>query len=501
MRRIFWLGFLLAVGLSGGCTILIDPTTTTEPVAVIDGGVTPPAALAALLTDTPATMTAITMTTSFSIPGNLIAVVGEGEPGSQVAILVDNITLITATVNAQSRWETTVYVDDMEHLLEVRNPAMTDIEMPDVIFRVETNTQSIERFLPESTIRPVVPGPPTEFGYATAAFVEQKFTPVTVFYATDRTDTGSSDPADKYGGQWSSRIELGTCIVTIPDTHQAGEIETPSIWAAEFSADPARHVILSAIHELEQDEFYARFNDRMAATGETFVFIHGFNVTFEDAARRTAQMAYDLGFRGAPVFYSWPSKGAYLGYNADGASIERSTPRLQRFLADVAAQTNAHTIHLIAHSMGNRGLTSALMALSTELPTAQLDKFNQIVLAAPDIDAEIFKEQIAPKIAPLGEQVTLYASSKDMALQLSRWMHDYPRAGESGERLVIFDGIYTIDASTVNTDFIGHNYPYGLTIVADIFEMFHDHDFPEDRFNLEMVETPVGKHWRFRRTQ
>ena len=39
---------------------------------------------------------------------------------------------------------------------------------------------------------------------------------------------------------------------------------------------------------------------------------HG--VTFKDAARRTAQMAYDLGFPGAPVFYSWPSAGTSTGF-------------------------------------------------------------------------------------------------------------------------------------------------------------------------------------------
>ena len=39
-----------------------------------------------------------------------------------------------------------------------------------------------------------------------------------------------------------------------------------------------------------------------SARRELFVFIHGFNVSFEDAARRTAQIHYDLKFDGAESF-------------------------------------------------------------------------------------------------------------------------------------------------------------------------------------------------------
>ena len=54
-----------------------------------------------------------------------------------------------------------------------------------------------------------------------------------------------------------------------------------------------------------------------AARDDAFLFIHGYNVTFEGAARRTAQMAYDLGFNGAAVFYSWPSQGTPTAYTID----------------------------------------------------------------------------------------------------------------------------------------------------------------------------------------
>src|SRR5262249_2696270 len=46
-----------------------------------------------------------------------------------------------------------------------------------------------------------------------------------------------------------------------------------------------------------------------------------FNVTFEDAVRRRAQIAYDLQFPGTPIRYSWPSQGTAVpfGCTTDGA--------------------------------------------------------------------------------------------------------------------------------------------------------------------------------------
>ena len=49
------------------------------------------------------------------------------------------------------------------------------------------------------------------------------------------------------------------------------------------------------------------------------------------------------------------------------------------------------------------------------------------------------------------DRVTLYASSSDEALALSKQVHGYPRAGESGDQLVVVPGIDTIDVSAVNT--------------------------------------------------
>ena len=56
-------------------------------------------------------------------------------------------------------------------------------------------------------------------------------------------------------------------------------------------------------------------------------------VSFEDAARRTAQIAHDLGLPLVPMLYSWPSEGAVLRYGTDAANVEWTIPHFTEFLS------------------------------------------------------------------------------------------------------------------------------------------------------------------------
>ena len=132
-----------------------------------------------------------------------------------------------------------------------------------------------------------------------------------------------------------------------------------------------------------------------------FVFVHGYNVTFEDAARRTAQMAYDLGFDGAPVFYSWPSQGETADYMVDEQNSDWTEKHLEAFLKEFVEHSKAENIYLVAHSMGNRSLTRAFMTLVQADPHLR-DRVKELISTAPDIDADVFKQEIAPVLGASG---------------------------------------------------------------------------------------------------
>jgi esterase/lipase superfamily enzyme len=232
-----------------------------------------------------------------------------------------------------------------------------------------------------------------------------------------------------------------------------------------------------------------------SATCSAFVFIPGYSVTFSEAVRRTAQIAFDLDFQGAPICYSWPSKGKYSGYPADEASIEWTEPHLLQLLEDLSSQKRIKTIHLIAHSMGNRALVRCLERISVQ-SAKQNPSFHQTVLAAPDIDAGVF-ENLAQQLGNVTNRVTLYASSGDLPLRWSRDFHGYRRAGDSGEGIVIVPGVDTIDASSVPTGFLGHSY-YGDTrsLLSDIYELFKSGS-PPPRFGLRPENLCGKRYWIF----
>jgi len=274
--------------------------------------------------------------------------------------------------------------------------------------------------------------------------------------------------------------------VSIPKDHKPGMLESPSIWRHE---DPSRDVVLLGVNPFSSPEADKTFFDELAGqiatakSHQVFVFIHGFNNTFEDAIRWTAQMAHDIHFEdeGVAVVYSWPSAARFVDYPADEATVEWTELHLRTFLEELLSQTHATAIHLIAHSMGNRALVRVLSRMALESSPAAQPKFNQVVMAAPDIDAGVFK-QIAGTFVPVATHVTIYVSSRDKALIASRKFHTYPRVGYTYPTVTIVPNIDTIDVSALNTSFSGHSYLVdNRLILSDIARLINAWVPPDER--------------------
>lgn len=331
-------------------------------------------------------------------------------------------------------------------------------------------------------------------------WVEAGYAVVRVFFATDRERTAGTKPVEKFGSG-RSELRYGACEVSIPRDHRMGVLEAPSILKLQFREDPAQHVVLLAAETRPREAFFAELAERVRASSaaSAFLFVHGYNVTFAAAARRTAQISYDLGFDGAPVFYSWPSEGRLAGYTVDEANIEWTQTNLRGFLQDFFALSGARNLYLIAHSMGNRALTRAAASLLAERPELR-QRLTEIILTAPDIDAEVFKRDIAPALAAAGRPITLYASSRDRALAASKKVHGYPRAGDSGRGLVVVRGIETIDATAVDTNLLGHSYfADSRSVLSDIFYLVREGRRAEQRFGLRAVDVEAGRYWLFKK--
>lgn len=352
--------------------------------------------------------------------------------------------------------------------------------------------------LPPTPARPVSsaePPKPTTVAANPNVAKGFEFDQVRVFFATDRKPSD----AGEFGGERGAEISYGSVFVSIPREHKVGGIEKPSIWRLEFSSDPREHMAITRQSITDRDGFFEDVRETLARgkSEASFIFVHGYHVSFDDAARRAAQITYDLDFRGTPVFYSWPSQGSLQGYATDENNVQWSEANLKGLLLDYAQNSGAKDLYLIAHSMGNRALTGAVRALFTEHPELK-GRFKEIILTAPDIDADIFKRDIAPALAAGCDKVTLYVSDGDKALLASKKVHGYPRAGDSAEGIVVVPGIETVDASGLDTSFLEHSYfATSQSVLTDIRKLVLEGLRAAQR-GLEPRTTAGKGYWKFR---
>lgn len=323
---------------------------------------------------------------------------------------------------------------------------------------------------------------------------------VRVFYGTNRgrtepcaevaaarwDDPGRCRPGAYYGGlpaedagDGTLGLEVGTLAVTFPPRHTPGKIERP-LQVFSFSLreeDPDKDVVISELRSFGTDHAAWARELRAAGRDQVFIYVHGFETTFDEAARRAAQLAYDLDFdlekdfRGVPMLFSWPSRGKLEAYALDYDASFESIDAFNLFLDVVKKQAGIRRVHVIAHSMGNRVVAEALYARSQSAEPL----VDQLVLAAPDVWASRFKNRFLRTLPNLAARVTLYVSDQDRALDASRRIRmDEPRAGQVAGGLLEasrgVDRFDAINASTLRTDFLGHGYyASSASMLSDIY--------------------------------
>ncbi|WP_425614526.1 alpha/beta hydrolase [Anatilimnocola sp. NA78] len=332
-----------------------------------------------------------------------------------------------------------------------------------------------------------------------------------VFFATNRgllAETAASGQ-ERFGNDVRSVPQFGRAEIMVPfrrrgeDPQRQAEANAPSnvspatnsVSPATNSADPFSSVRLDEVRTIAWQEFVSGVNRQVGASRQKdlLLFVHGFNVDFESALIRTAQVALDLPFNGAVVSYSWPSQGGVRNYGVDETvnfnSVEPFTAFLQQLLADVAPETR---VNIVVHSMGSRLVMQSL----GKLPATSRKPLSHVVFCAPDVGRSDF-QRWAPGVIAQAEQVTLYASTSDSALIVSKSLHQEQRAGDSHPPLIV-PGVETIDVSAVDFDFLGHSY-YGsnVDVLADLFRLIKERRGQQTCAYLTRQQTDAGHYWYF----
>lgn len=294
---------------------------------------------------------------------------------------------------------------------------------------------------------------------------------VDVFYATNRESAGDVSLCNNqsYGIKTDKQLNFGVCRVNVPKRHATGQIEV----AADSRADTHRYFRVLNQKNFDAENFEKVIKNNPAK--EVLVFIHGFNVRFQDAVFRASQIAYDLKFQGPVILFSWPAgaDSSFLGkamvsrtYESNKLNAEQSVlPAIEFF--KLIGNYNIK-VNIIVHSMGHQIAIPALTAISQE---AGLNfKLDELVLNAPDFDLREFKK-VSGELKKIATRITLYCSYNDSAMLASETYNGRERLGACEK----FEGVDVINVSEVDsssyTPSLGHGYYSSRAVLTDVAQL------------------------------
>ncbi len=245
---------------------------------------------------------------------------------------------------------------------------------------------------------------------------------VPVYYATHRVprEGRSVRPTEYFTERHTDNLQYGRALVSVPNHRRIG---ASSLVAGFIWWDREQNFLL--LRDVESAQGRDAFLDTLRAMvgettcQETVVFIHGFDVDFERAAKQTAQIAYDLELQGPAVFYDWPSPKSIAGYpKVRSLKSPARIRKLVQFLRDIRDRTGTQRVSVVAYSTGSQFLLDALERMladgSSEPP------FHEILIAAPDSEAASFGEKAA-KVSSLARRMTVYLNGND---RTTNWLRD-----------------------------------------------------------------------------
>ena len=302
------------------------------------------------------------------------------------------------------------------------------------------------------TVATPLPGPVVLAPLSPPPAAPQNWLRPSLFYATSRNviDPGTRTRSARYGGQRSRETSYGEIRMNLSGTG-AGAADRMDV-----------QVGLESTSRVTRAGFLAELERAAARTPgrEVLLYVHGFDNSFEDAAKTATRVIHGVGFQGAALLYSWPSAGSAASYLQDRNNAYWAVHYLKQLLSDVLADQWIGRVSVVVHSMGNEVFIRAYSELADECAragNADLKKIRNIVLAAPDVDREIFLDQHALKLMSQGARIVLYASRSDIALSASALVQggDYERLGKN---VVCIPGLVVTDVSDVRTDLFGHSW-------------------------------------------
>ncbi len=265
-------------------------------------------------------------------------------------------------------------------------------------------------------------------------------------------------PGTLFSGERSKPLDFAKVQMSVPATHKLGEIE----WASTAPGNPKTDFVVRQASYLDSEkEFVWSLNAQLAlrprGSRKVLLFIHGYNTMFAEGLYRFAQVIHDAGAPAVPVLFTWASRGELTQYVYDTNSATTARDDLERTIR-LIFDSNAEHVNILAHSMGNWVTVEALRQIKISGKLPPVGKLGSIVLAAPDIDVDVFKSQMR-RFGKPRKPFYIVVSKDDKALGASRFIAGgQERLGAEGNTAELAElGAVVIDMSDVKaTDSSNH---------------------------------------------
>jgi len=339
------------------------------------------------------------------------------------------------------------------------------------------------------------------------------------FYATNRRlESGDGPLEERFGNQRQETLHFGLFDTRLEPSLGIGRIINPTDWFQN------EEIKLKQVAPLEQDEFVAQVRRQVQASPlrALLVNVNGFRERFPSALRKTAFLGHVLDINAPVMVFDWPGdQGSTLpGYRRAKRIAGESGEQLARVLELIIRQVQPDRLWLVANSMGGQVVVYAFSTLYREADLADaVTEIENVVLTAPDVDKEAFNDQFKREILALARHLTVYVSSNDRALLMSRVINRSRRLGESTlnpknpNQFDAADAIFNlagpddarielVDVTPVNRTRNFHNFSLETPeFFDDLFLRLANVDRPLSRPGYRM-ETPDGRvYWILTRTR
>jgi len=281
-----------------------------------------------------------------------------------------------------------------------------------------------------------------------------------ILYATDR-EPAPDGGSGFYGDARGRALRLGRGVIeglgadgrtTWADARSVAllkdEVEAYPLRVTaveEYGIVPASlpSVAPDALRDAADEGAMRRFIDDLderlnaSAQKDVYLFVHGYKVGFEHPLLVAAELWHYLAYNGAFVAYAWPTGSQVWSYPSSAESAVNSARMLRLLLLEIAAESQARRIHIVAYSAGTRLVMRTLADLglyARDMPRREIRrrlKLDNVVIVSSDLDRDIFSGYLLDGALRIPDTLSLYQYADDGPLAAAATLFGRPRIGQT----------------------------------------------------------------------